>query len=208
MLPWWLMADTSPRESIDGADPDPEIDDLIRDAPAARPPDSATEAARNISPEEAPAQFTALWKKQPRNSSLIAQLRHPILLAMASARSPIFSACRNPTVRVFSPGVFRWNAHGHPRTPNVQRLAKCSSVRRLQRSTCPAHLSPLPPPGPPKRIGGKTIEKFWLELPPREKSAVLRGQDFGACRLLPSNKISASSRFWPMRHVARPATSC
>jgi hypothetical protein len=170
----------SPREALDAPIEIPEIDDLeatLRLLARLTPP---LEAARNISPEEAARAIHAAMEEASRETvrlllSSVTQYPprdgerpQPYLLRLSESLifeflGPEFSA------GTLAPTGLR---------PMFHRLAEVLvTAGGYSGPHASAHLSSFAATWATDTHREKLIEKFWLELPPREKSAVLRGAD-------------------------------
>jgi hypothetical protein len=170
----------SPREALDAPIEIPEIDDLeatLRLLARLTPP---LEAARNISPEEAARAIHAAMEEASRETvrlllssvtqypPLDGERPQPYLLRLSESLifeflGPEFSA------GTLTPTGLR---------PMFHRLAEVLvTAGGYTGPHASAHLSSFAATWANDTYREKLIEKFWLELPPREKSAVLRGAD-------------------------------
>jgi hypothetical protein len=170
----------SPREALDAPIEIPQLDDLeatLRLLARLTPP---LEAARNISPEEAARAIHGAMEEASRETvrlllSAVTQYPpgdgerpQPYLLRLSESLifeflGPEFSA-RSLT----APGL----------RPMFYRLAEVLvTAGGYSGPHASAHLSSFAATWANDSHREKLIEKFWLELPPREKSAVLRGAD-------------------------------
>ena len=170
----------SPREAVDSPIQIPEIDDLIatlRLLAGLTPP---LESARGISPEEAARAIHAAMEMASRETvrlllSAVQQYPpqegerpQPYLLRLSE--SLIFEFL-GPE---FSSGTLAPNSV----RPMFHRLAEVLvSSGGYNGPHASAHLSALASTWASDTHREKLVERFWAELPPREKSAVLRGPD-------------------------------
>jgi hypothetical protein len=170
----------SPRESADAPIEIPEIDDLVATLHLLARLTPPLESARAISPEEAARAIHSAMEEASREtvrllSSAVTQYPprenerpQPYLLRLSESLmfeflGPEFSA------GTLAPATVR---------PMFQRLAEVLvTAGGYTGPHSSAHLSSFASTWATDTHREKLIEKFWLELPPREKSAVLRGPD-------------------------------
>ncbi len=170
----------SPRESIDAPIQIPEIDDLIATLRLLARLTPPLEAARNISPEEAARAIHGAMEEASRETvrlllSSVTQYPprdgerpQPYFLRLSEALLFEFLGPEFSAGTLTAPGV----------RPMFQRLAEVLVTSGgYSGPHASAHLSSFASTWATETHREKLIEKFWLELPPREKSAVLRGQD-------------------------------
>lgn len=170
----------SPREALDAPIEIPEIEDLeatLRLLARLTPP---LEAARNISPEEAARAIHSAMEEASRETVrllLSAVTQYPprdaerpqaFLLRLSEALMFEFLASEFSAATIAPPAL----------RPMFHRLAEVLvSAGGYTGPHASAHLSSFAATWAGDTHREKLIEKFWLELPPREKSAVLRGAD-------------------------------
>lgn len=170
----------SPRESLEAPIEIPEIDDLeatLRLLARLTPP---LEAARNISPEEAARAIHGAMEEASRETvrlllSSVTQYPprdgerpQPYLLRLSESLLFEFLGPEFSTGALAPPGL----------RPMFHRLAEVLvSAGGYSGPHASAHLSSFAATWANDTHREKLIEKFWVELPPREKSAVLRGAD-------------------------------
>jgi len=170
----------SPRETAEAPIEIPEIDDLIASLRLLARLTPPLEAARGISPEEAARAIHAAMEEASRETVRLllgavtqyppreGERPQPYLLRLSE--SLIFEFL-GPE---FSAGTLTPNGV----RPMFHRLAEVLvTAGGYTGPHASAHLSSLAATWAMDTHREKLIEKFWLELPPREKSAVLRGAD-------------------------------
>ncbi len=170
----------SPRETAEAPIEIPEIDDLIASLRLLARLTPPLEAARGISPEEAARAIHAAMEEASRETVRLllgavtqyppreGERPQPYLLRLSE--SLIFEFL-GPE---FSAGTLTPNGV----RPMFHRLAEVLvTAGGYTGPHASAHLSSLAATWAMDTHREKLIEKFWLELPPREKSAVLRGTD-------------------------------
>ncbi len=170
----------SPRETPEAPIEIPEIDDLIASLRLLARLTPPLEAARGISPEEAARAIHAAMEEASRETVRLllgavtqyppreGERPQPYLLRLSE--SLIFEFL-GPE---FSAGTLTPNGV----RPMFHRLAEVLvTAGGYTGPHASAHLSSLAATWAMDTHREKLIEKFWLELPPREKSAVLRGTD-------------------------------
>jgi hypothetical protein len=170
----------SPREAVDTPIEIPEIDDLIATLRLLARLTPPLEAARNISPEEAARAIHGAMEEASRETvrlllSSVTQYPprdgerpQPYLLRLSESLMFEFLGSE------FSAGTLAPSAV----RPMFHRLAEVLvSAGGYSGPHASAHLSSFASTWATETHREKLIEKFWLELPPREKSAVLRGSD-------------------------------
>ena len=170
----------SPRETPEAPIEIPEIDDLIASLRLLARLTPPLEAARGISPEEAARAIHAAMEEASRETVRLllgavtqyppreGERPQPYLLRLSE--SLIFEFL-GPE---FSAGTLTPNGV----RPMFHRLAEVLvTAGGYTGPHASAHLSSLAATWAMDTHREKLIEKFWLELPPREKSAVLRGAD-------------------------------
>ena len=170
----------SPREALGAPIEIPEIDDLVATLRLLARLTPPLESARGISPEEAARAVHAAMEEASREtvSLLLSAVKQyppqegdrpqPYLLRLSE--SLIFEFL-GPE---FSSGVLTPNGV----RPMFHRLAEVLvSSGGYSGPHASAHLSALASTWATDTHREKLIERFWAELPPREKSAVLRGPD-------------------------------
>ena len=170
----------SPREALEAPIEIPEIDDLegtLRLLARLTPP---LEAARNISPEEAARAIHGAMEEASRETvrlllSAVTQYPprdgerpQPYLLRLSESLIFEFLGPEFSAGTLKPPGL----------RPMFHRLAEVLvTAGRYSGPHASAHLSSFASTWAADTHREKLIEKFWLELPAREKSAVLRGAD-------------------------------
>jgi PilZ domain len=170
----------SPREALEAPIEIPVIDDLegtLRLLARLTPP---LEAARNISPEEAARAIHGAMEEASRETvrlllSSVTQYPprdgerpQPYLLRLSESLMFEFLGPEFSAGTLTAPGV----------RPMFHRLAEVLvNAGGYSGPHASAHLSSFASTWATDTHREKLIEKFWLELPPREKSAVLRGSD-------------------------------
>ena len=170
----------SPREALEAPIEIPVIDDLeatLRLLARLTPP---LEAARNISPEEAARAIHGAMEEASRETvrlllSSVTQYPprdgerpQPYLLRLSESLMFEFLGPEFSAGTLTAPGV----------RPMFHRLAEVLvNAGGYSGPHASAHLSSFASAWATDTHREKLIEKFWLELPPREKSAVLRGSD-------------------------------
>jgi hypothetical protein len=170
----------SPRESLEAPIEIPEIGDLeatLRLLARLTPP---LEAARNISPEEAARAIHGAMEEASRETvrlllSAVTQYPprdgerpQPYLLRLSESSIFEFLSPEFSSGALTAPGL----------RPMFHRLAEVLvTAGGYSGPHASAHLSSFAATWANDAHREKLIEKFWLELPPREKSAVLRGAD-------------------------------
>jgi hypothetical protein len=170
----------SPREALEAPIEIPEIDDLegtLRLLARLTPP---LEAARNISPEEAARAIHGAMEEASRETvrlllSAVTQYPprdgerpQPYLLRLSESLIFEFLGPEFSAGTLKPPGL----------RPMFHRLAEVLVTSgRYSGPHASAHLSSFASTWAADTHREKLIEKFWLELPAREKSAVLRGAD-------------------------------
>jgi len=170
----------SPREALEAPIEIPVIDDLeatLRLLARLTPP---LEAARNISPEEAARAIHGAMEEASRETvrlllSSVTQYPprdgerpQPYLLRLSESLMFEFLGPEFSAGTLTAPGV----------RPMFHRLAEVLvNAGGYSGPHASAHLSSFASAWATDTHREKLIEKFWLELPPREKSAVLRGAD-------------------------------
>jgi hypothetical protein len=170
----------SPREALEAPIEIPEIDDLeatLRLLARLTPP---LEAARNISPEEAARAIHGAMEEASRETvrlllSAVTQYPprdgerpQPYLLRLSESLMFEFLGPEFSAGTLKPPGL----------RPMFHRLAEVLvTAGGYTGPHASAHLSSFASTWAADTHREKLIEKFWLELPPREKSAVLRGPD-------------------------------
>ncbi len=170
----------SPRETAEAPIEIPEIDDLIASLRLLARLTPPLEAARGISPEEAARAIHAAMEEASRETVRLllgavtqyppreGERPQPYLLRLSE--SLIFEFL-GPE---FSAGTLTPNGV----RPMFHRLAEVLvTAGGYTGPHASAHLSSLAATWAMDTHREKLIEKFWLELPPREKSGVLRGTD-------------------------------
>ena len=170
----------SPRESLEAPIEIPEIDDLeatLRLLARLTPP---LEAARNISPEEAAHAIHAAMEEASRETVRL-------LLSAVTQYPPHDGERPQPyLLRLSETLMFEFLGSefsaGTIKAPDLRamfhRLAELLvTAGGYSGPHASAHLSSFAATWATDTHREKLIEKFWLELPPREKSAVLRGSD-------------------------------
>jgi len=170
----------SPRETAEAPIEIPEIDDLIASLRLLARLTPPLEAARGISPEEAARAIHAAMEEASRETVRLllgavtqyppreGERPQPYLLRLSE--SLIFEFL-GPE---FSAGTLTPNGV----RPMFHRLAEVLvTAGGYTGPHASAHLSSLAATWAMDTHREKLIEKFWLELPPREKSAVQRGTD-------------------------------
>jgi PilZ domain len=170
----------SPRESLEAPIEIPEIDDLeatLRLLARLTPP---LEAARNISPEEAAHAIHAAMEEASRETVRL-------LLSAVTQYPPQDGERPQPyLLRLSETLMFEFLGSefsaGTIKPPDLRamfhRLAELLvTAGGYSGPHASAHLSSFAATWATDTHREKLIEKFWLELPPREKSAVLRGSD-------------------------------
>jgi len=170
----------SPREALDAPIQIPEIDDLIATLRLLARLTPPLEAARNISPEEGARAIHGAMEEASRETvrlllSSVTQYPprdgerpQPYLLRLSEALLFEFLGSEFSAGKLTAPGV----------RPMFQRLAEVLVTSGGYTGPhASAHLSSFASTWATETHREKLIEKFWLELPPREKSAVLRGSD-------------------------------
>ena len=170
----------SPRETAEAPIEIPEIDDLIASLRLLARLTPPLEAARGISPEEAARAIHAAMEEASRETVRLllgavtqyppreGERPQPYLLRLSE--SLIFEFL-GPE---FSAGTLTPNGV----RPMFHRLAEVLvTAGGYTGPHASAHLSSLAATWAMDTHRENLIEKFWLELPPREKSAVLRGTD-------------------------------
>jgi hypothetical protein len=170
----------SAREALEAPIEIPEIDDLeatLRLLARLTPP---LEAARNISPEEAARAIHGAMEEASRETvrlllSSVTQYPprdgerpQPYLLRLSESLMFEFLAPEFSAGTLTPPGL----------RPMFHRLAEVLvTAGGYTGPHASAHLSSFASTWAADTHREKLIERFWLELPPREKSAVLRGSD-------------------------------
>src|SRR5712664_337657 len=170
----------SPREAVEAPIEIPVIDDLeatLRLLARLTPP---LEAARNISPEEAARAIHGAMEEASRETvrlllSAVTQYPprdgerpQPYLLRLSESLMFEFLGPEFSAGTLKPPGL----------RPMFHRLAEVLvTAGGYTGPHASAHLSSFASTWAADTHREKLIEKFWLELPPREKSAVLRGSD-------------------------------
>jgi len=170
----------SPREALDAPIEIPQLDDLeatLRLLARLTPP---LEAARNISPEEAARAIHGAMEEASRETvrlllSAVTQYPpgdgerpQPYLLRLSESLIFEFLGPEFSAGSLTAPGL----------RPMFYRLAEVLvTAGGYSGPHASAHLSSFAATWANDAHREKLIEKFWLELPPREKSAVLRGAD-------------------------------
>lgn len=170
----------SAREALEAPIEIPEIDDLeatLRLLARLTPP---LEAARNISPEEAARAIHGAMEEASRETvrlllSSVTQYPprdgerpQPYLLRLSESLMFEFLGPEFSAGTLTPPGL----------RPMFHRLAEVLvTAGGYTGPHASAHLSSFASTWAADTHREKLIEKFWLELPPREKSAVLRGSD-------------------------------
>ena len=170
----------SPREALEAPIEIPEIDDLegtLRLLARLTPP---LESARNISPEEAAHAIHGAMEEASRETvrlllSAVTQYPprdgerpQPYLLRLSESLIFEFLGPEFSAGTLKPPGL----------RPMFHRLAEVLvTAGRYSGPHASAHLSSFASTWAADTHREKLIEKFWLELPAREKSAVLRGPD-------------------------------
>jgi hypothetical protein len=170
----------SPREALEAPIEIPEIDDLegtLRLLARLTPP---LESARNISPEEAAHAIHGAMEEASRETvrlllSAVTQYPprdgerpQPYLLRLSESLIFEFLGPEFSAGTLKPPGL----------RPMFHRLAEVLvTAGRYSGPHASAHLSSFASTWAADTHREKLIEKFWLELPAREKSAVLRGAD-------------------------------
>src|SRR5260221_13649948 len=170
----------SPREALESPIEIPEIDDLeatLRLLARLTPP---LEAARNISPEEAARAIHGAMEEASRETVRLllsavtqypprdAERPQPYLLRLSESLMFEFLAPEFSAGKLTAPGV----------RPMFHRLAEVLvNAGGYSGPHASAHLSSLASAWATDTHREKLIEKIWLQLPPRGKSAVLRGAD-------------------------------
>lgn len=170
----------SPREALDAPIQIPEIDDLIATLRLLARLTPPLESARNISPEEGARAIHGAMEEASRETvrlllSSVTQYPprdgerpQPYLLRLSEALLFEFLGSEFSAGKLTAPGV----------RPMFQRLAEVLVTSGGYTGPhASAHLSSFASTWATETHREKLIEKFWLELPPREKSAVLRGSD-------------------------------
>lgn len=170
----------SPREAFDAPIQVPEIDDLIATLRLLARLTPPLEAARNISPEEGARAIHGAMEEASRETvrlllSSVTQCPprdgerpQPYLLRLSEALLFEFLGPEFSAGKLTAPGV----------RPMFQRLAEVLVTSGgYSGPHASAHLSSFASTWATETHREKLIEKFWLELPPREKSAVIRGSD-------------------------------
>jgi PilZ domain len=171
---------SSPRETGDTAIQPPEIDDLVAALSLLARLTPPLESARGISAEEAARAIHGAMEEASRETvrlllSCVSQYApaegeqpQPYLLRLSESLifeflGPEFSAGSLTPVGV---------------RPMLQRLGRVLvDAGKYSGPHSSAHLSSLAMTWATETYREKLVEKFWLELPPREKSTVLRGPD-------------------------------
>jgi len=170
----------SPRETDEAPIEIPEVDDLIATLSLLARLTPPLEAARGISPEEAARAIHAAMEEASRDTvrlllSGVTQYgpregEHPQPYLLRLSESLIFEFL-GPE---FSSGALPPSGVRSMFHRLAEVLVNAGGYHGPHAS---AHLSSLAITWASDTHREKLIEKFWLELPPREKSAVLRGQD-------------------------------
>lgn len=171
---------SSPRERPDAPIEAPELDDLtetLRLLSRLTPP---LEAARGISPEEAARAIHAAMEEASRETVRLL-LSSVTLYSPQEGESP-----QAYLLRLSEKLIFEFLGHEFSSgavtpagvRPMFHRLAEVLvDAGRYTGPHASAHLSSLAVTWATDTHREKLIEKFWRELPAREKSAVLRGPD-------------------------------
>ena len=170
----------SPREALDAPIEIPEIDDLIATLRLLARLTPPLEAARNISPEEAARAIHGAMEEASRETvrlllSSVTQYPprdgerpQPFLLRLSESLMFEFLATEFSSGTLTPPAV----------RPMFHRLAEVLvTAGGYTGPHASAHLSTFASTWATETHREKLIEKFWLELPPREKSGVMRGAD-------------------------------
>ena len=170
----------SPREALDAPIEIPEIDDLIATLRLLARLTPPLEGARNLSPEEAARAIHGAMEEASRDTvrlllSSVTQYPprdgerpQPYLLRLSESLLFEFLGPEFSAGKLTAPAV----------RPTFQKLAEVLVTSGGYTGPhASAHLSSFASIWATETHREKLIEKFWLELPPREKSAVLRGQD-------------------------------
>lgn len=170
----------SSRESTEAPIQIPEMDDLIATLRLLARLTPPLEAARNISPEEAARAIHGAMEEASRDTvrlllSSVTQYPprdgerpQPYLLRLSESLVFEFLGPEFSAGKLSAPGV----------RPMFQRLAEVLvTAGGYTGPHASAHLSSFASTWATEMHREKLIERFWLELPPREKSSVLRAQD-------------------------------
>jgi PilZ domain len=170
----------SPREAVDSPIRVPEIDDLIATLRLLARLTPPLEAARGLSPEEAARAIHGAMEEASRETVRL-------LLSSISQYPPREGERPQPyLLRLSEVLIFEFLASEFSAatlTPSTVRpifnklggvLVTAGEYRGPHSS---AHLSTFATTWATDTYREKLIERFWLELPPREKSGVLRGPD-------------------------------
>ena len=170
----------SPREAVEAPIEIPEIDDLISTLRLLARLTPPLEAARNISPEEAARAIHGAMENASRETvrlllSSVTQYPprdgerpQPFLLRLSESLMFEFLSTEFSSGTLTPPAV----------RPMFHRLAEVLvTAGGYTGPHASAHLSTFASTWATETHRENLIERFWLELPPREKSSVLRGAD-------------------------------
>ncbi len=170
----------SPREASEAPIEIPEIDDLVASLRLLARLTPPLESARGIAPEEAARAIHVAMEEASRDTvrlllSSVTQYspregEHPQPYLLRLSESLIFEFLSSE----FSAGTLKPNEVRAMFHRLAEVLVASGGYAGPHAS---AHLSSFASTWATDTYREKLIEKFWLELPPREKSAVMRGPD-------------------------------
>jgi hypothetical protein len=171
---------SSPREALDAPIEIPEIEDLIETLRLVSRLTPPLEAARGISAEEAARAIHAAMEEASRDTVRLL-LGSVTQYAPQEGEAPQAYLLRLSESLIFEfvgPEFSSGGVTPAAVRPTFHRLAEVLvDAGRYSGPHASAHLSSLAVTWATDTHREKLIEKFWLELPAREKSAVLRGSD-------------------------------